>query len=368
MKQKLKAVLILLLCAGLWGSCAKELTLDTGETFVVVECVLTCDSIQHLNLSFTRPKAEKRANPVITEAIASLYDETNAETAGMFQYSGSDWTLPYSPIPGHDYRLEVDVAGYDLVTARVTMPDQVNIDSFMAGANNSNKYGEQFLGTVFRISSLPERTWISAIAYANKKYTIIEDICTDYPYVDDFNVTGALYEPVFLNYDRWNTGEYPGWYVCDVLSGRPLHRRYIRATHLQDEETKAEEEDIFTISGSFYVNCDINRAWELGRGVSTPLGTKGGILFESLSEDYDQYLIDAFHFKDLQSSTDMSTVYMRDNVRSNVEGGVGIFGAKTQCLVTWDMRHKDYDFYVPFLSLEQDSDLGAKTSTLSRGS
>ena len=73
-----------------------------------------------------------------------------------------------------------------------------------------------------------------------------------------------------------------------------------------------------------------------------PLGSKGGILFVSTSEDYDRYLQESIYYQQLQESDDMSSIYLRDNIFSNIVGGVGIFGAKTQCLEKWIMKDISY--------------------------
>jgi hypothetical protein len=48
----------------------------------------------------------------------------------------------------------------------------------------------------------------------------------------------------------------------------------------------------------------------------------------SVSDVYDDYLKTALIMEEMQSSSDMSTIYLRDNLPSNIQGGVGIFGCK----------------------------------------
>ena len=55
-------------------SCAREAFLDDGDNIVVVECILSCDSIQKLSLSLTRSKANNSGNMGISEAeLAKSY-------------------------------------------------------------------------------------------------------------------------------------------------------------------------------------------------------------------------------------------------------------------------------------------------------
>ena len=187
--SSLIAILSLILFS--FSSCSKEVTLDTGEEVVVVECILSCDSIQHLNLAYTHPKSQKAGTQVISEAQVTLFDETTNTSAGAFQFLNNSWTLSYSAIPLHTYRLDIDVPGHDHIFARQTMPDQVRIWSFLwsmwsnqVGVPISDiDYGLTFWGTVFYVTDLPERTWISAIAYNEEKGTssVVDEICTDFP-------------------------------------------------------------------------------------------------------------------------------------------------------------------------------------------
>ena len=94
--SSLIAILSLILFS--FSSCSKEVTLDTGEEVVVVECILSCDSIQHLNLAYTHPKSQKTDTQVISEAQVTLFDETANSTAGAFHFLNDSWTLSYSAI------------------------------------------------------------------------------------------------------------------------------------------------------------------------------------------------------------------------------------------------------------------------------
>ena len=327
----LSSILLLL------SSCSREVTLETGEDVVVVECILSCDSVQQLNLSFTHPKSQKVGNSMIAEAQATLFDETANVTAGSFQLSDDGWTLSYSAIPQHTYRLDIDVPGHSHISAKQTMPKQVKINSFIwsmwssqAGMSNLDfKYWENFWGTVFYVNDLPERTWISAISYSEAKgtYSVVDEICSDYPYIDNFNLKGDNYQPIHLEIDT--CGKTLSYLVCEGLEGQPLHNKYLR-TNMPQTEREEWGRYTFIICGSFFEQNNPKP--------DEPLGSKGGILFVSTSEDYDRYLQESIYYQQLQESDDMSSIYVRDNIFSNIEGGVGIFGAKTQCLEKWIMK------------------------------
>ena len=114
-------------------SCSQEVWMAEGKDCVVVECVLSCDSIQKLSLSYTRAKGDNSENKSITEAKAVLYDKTYANEVGTFKYIDGEWTIPYSAVPEHEYWLDIDIKGYDHISARQKMPKQVKVgDSFNA--------------------------------------------------------------------------------------------------------------------------------------------------------------------------------------------------------------------------------------------
>lgn len=326
----------LLLCAflQLLSSCAQDFSLDSGERTIVVECILSCDSIQTLKLFYSHAKDENTASVPITEAKLILFDETKDLAVGIFRNDGKDWVLDYAAEPEHSYRLDIDVKGHEHISAQQTMPKQAHIEGYvhMGGPFSSDsrfvKYGGDFYGTGFFASNLPAKTWICALTYDEKtgESHVVDEICTDYPYLDNFNLTGDVYAPYRI---MWETshGEYP-FDVCKYLMGFPLYRRYLRTNADLMNSDKAD--GIFIICGSFY---DCNNP-----DYAQPLGSKGGIFFTTVSDDYDRYLLEAIHYQQLQESSDMTTIYKRDNIFSNIKGGIGIFGAKTEYRSDWVMK------------------------------
>jgi hypothetical protein len=56
----------------------------------------------------------------------------------------------------------------------------------------------------------------------------------------------------------------------------------------------------------------------------------------SASEEYDRYLTDSFLFGQAGSSTDLADIFLRDNIYTNIQGAIGIFGAMVDRSVRWD--------------------------------
>lgn len=64
-------------------------------------------------------------------AREAFLDDGDNKEVGAFAYIDGEWTLSYSAVPEHEYRLDIDVKGYDHISARQKMPKQVKVgDSF----------------------------------------------------------------------------------------------------------------------------------------------------------------------------------------------------------------------------------------------
>ena len=322
-------------------SCVPELTLDPGEEpMVVVDCVLFDESPQTLRLFYSKPPSYSEMTPII-EAEVELIDKTAGKTVGLFShYEGREWELDYAAIPEHAYRLEIRVPGHDLVYAEDTMPalPEIRAVNWIAGiggvSSEYGKYGEHFHGTVYEISTLPPFTWMYALNYnpETNRHEIAEKICTDYPWVDSFNLTGEAYAP------KPEPRDYPFDYLepakCyPYLEGSALHWRFLRLK-TPDGFDERLSWPFFIISGSFRGEyySSVSSASRPGY----PGESQGYIVCSSLSESYDKYLREAMRLELMKESTDITSIYVRDNLYSNITGGIGIFGARTQQIRQWN--------------------------------
>lgn len=324
------------------ASCIRDTELDSGERpQVVVECILTNSPVQTLRLSFT--KGASREREPLTEADARLYDVSENKEAGVFLYSNADtWTLRYEPTPGHTYRLEVNVPGQDPVRAEQTMPENhVRAVYYwpVFGSIDKYEYNSSPL-IVYELVSLPDYTWIYAMCWDEMNGTrrIADNLCTDFPYVDNFNLTGDVYDPqvdtVFQYGLEFHYAKY--W----PLKGTSMHRKYLRIPHPEQVEKNwlilsGDMEGAFPYElneQSQPVNDGMIGQVEEGQGY---------IVFAAVSEDYDTYLMDAIRIQLLQESSDLSSIYLRENIYSNIQGGLGLFGARTEQKMIW-MNEKSF--------------------------
>ena len=342
---KFTAVMLTALMLAL-SSCVRDVIMDAEERpTVVVECILTNSAMQELHLNFTKGASKAEAEP-LTEAAATLIDLTSGMTVGEFDKASGDlWTLDYSPVSNHQYRLEVQVPGYDLIYAEDTMPESLNVYSFTWTENILHSWGPPApsfrnnsfcAGTIFSFESLPKYTLIYGMNYNTKtdRHEIADEIFTNLPVVDNFNITSDVYFPEIV---KWEEDLYVS---CDAvkslyadLKGVPKHKQYLllNKEELSDHLFQFMDQEAyggydFMVFGSFTGDWYWRHS-SMQQDFGKPLPTEGYLMFESLSDNYLAYIRDAIHFMQLKESTDMTTIYLRDNIYTNVVGGRGIFAA-----------------------------------------
>lgn len=304
------------------------------EPAVAVECILSEQPVQTLRLSFTKGAAMDEA-PALTEAEAVLIDLTEGKAAGRFEkQDDGTWALDYAAVPEHSYRLEVDVPGHETVWAEQTMPtDCLVISNFMNFYSSSTYDLSSLYGSTFLFNFASEIAWIRALNYNpdTGKREYAEYICTDASNVSDFNLAGITYDPPVSDTDVW--GNKRSAFLYPNLEGTPLHRKYIRLGKLSSDE------NIFsliylsgTLTGKYYHRENLMSTIPIDRA---PMDDEGIILIAYASDNYDNYLRDAVYMQQLSESSDLSAIYVRDNIFSNIHGGLGIFGAITETVVEW---------------------------------
>lgn len=344
--------LLALLCL-LPGGCIKDTTLDAGvERRVVVEFVLTEDSVQNLFLSFTRGPGESEA-PSVQEADIKLIDLTQkSEMTRFVKMSENQWSLDYAGLPGHRYRVEVKVKGSGTVWAEQQMPEKTEL--IRAGFSHSVSLPWYAgYGTFYFIDNVPDYLFIQGIKRDKEtgEFIPVEELCTDYPGVEEINATGKFYdgnpkwrtgtEKPFVYHDNPVDGMDGVWtYLFHNLIGKELHNGFLLISRVDDNHAGLDRlydfstaEGLysgkgFCISGSFYNST-------LKYDDAGNLDYDQYLVVSSLSKDYGQFLKDAYQLRKIHESDDLSTIYLRDNIYSNIQGGLGIFGAKASGLTVF---------------------------------
>ena len=356
-------------------SCVRDVVMDAKEKpQVVVICILTDDQDQKLQLFYTKGASQSEVLPV-TEATVTLFEKrwekNEYKEVGRFKRSqGREWILAYRAIPGWYYRLEVEVPGYGPIYAEQTMPEVAKVmargltpyQSILMSRGLHFPNGQAYEGNDFvpnaedfkslplgvkcyNVLDLPDPVWIWAMNYnpESGEHHIAEEICTECPFVDDFNTTGDSYVAP-------EQTDVPNPYVdgshvsklAPQLEGKPLHKRYLR---FPAKDLSEEKGWWFTLAGSMQgkYNCkDFYQYYYGDNGLARPLlPDEGYIEVSAVSKDFDDYLMDAHERQQIQQSSDLTTIYLRDNSYTNIVGGLGVFGARTVRRYQWS---GEYDY------------------------
>ena len=348
-------------------SCVRDVILDAGgKPVVVVECVLSNTDVQELRLNFTKGASKIEADP-LTEAVATLIDLTYKKDVGQFvKRDGDLWTLDYTPIQHHAYRLEVEVPGYDMIYAEDTMPRQVKCYYAMQRGNPSTglthydfafddwrimqtldsgvsqRYHDRtnnlnyLRGSVYLLYDVPHPFLIYGMNYnpVTEDYEIVKQLCTDHAAVSSSTLSGGTYVPPSI------IEELPRVQLHPYLEGTPLHNRYL----IFPKNSDAMQE-FFVLSGSF-------------AGAWSPQSyedyqedkPKGYLVFVSMSDNYKRYLDDAIRLQILNEPGDLTRIYVRDNIYSNINGGIGLFAATSEERGDWARIYMNLDAWEIFWS------------------
>ena len=341
MNRIVKAALVAVACWATAASCVKDVVMDAmEEPAVVVDCILTDEPVQTLHLVYTKG-ASREAAPDLPEATAVLTDLTEGKEAGRFaRTADGSWTLAYAAIPEHRYRLDVTVPGHEPIWAEQTMPEPPGVvvgwhRLGLFDERPSTSYTTSHAGYEFRFTQLRDPVWFYGMDYTDMDSPgeTTPYLCTNAPGVDQNNLAG---EGVLYRDEEFSGGHYL-WgqpnrvgfrTTCySVLDGQPLHKGYLRFPAVD-----TAPKDTFAVSGYFrgYIS-DIS---DFVHAEMRPAELR----YCSVSEDYDRFLQDGFHMKEIKNSTDLSSIFVRDNLFSNVQGALGIFGATVERVLEWEGR------------------------------
>lgn len=353
--------------------CLRETDLDPKtEPKVVVQCILAFpQEEQELYLCSSIAPGGDRGTP-IDEGTAILTDLTTGMEAGVFNPCGEGrWTLDYQVVPGHEYGLEVTVPGYSPIQAKTRVPDQYRVHyqhhalsgtywdgekgEFYSEGSDSNLYwsGTRFYADDFGTEAL----WVFSWNYdpLTGLISLGHKLGTTCPGVDPFNLTGEpMSSPELIKDFEYNKGVY----FFHMFSHSRYHQNYLRIP--DPGSCKWEETEYFSASHDkifkrrqltfFYVEGDLTEGYE---GVperveptsygelayedpaAEPLQRQSCMEMMTVSDEYDRYMKEIISYEQRQREGDLTVLYDRENIYSNITGGVGIFGARISYYLPW---------------------------------
>lgn len=360
------------------NGCVRDTTLDSGvERKLVVEFILDNEGPQDLYLSITRRPGETAA-PIVQDAEIKLRDLNTGYEGSFVREDDIHWTLDYLGIPGHRYRLEVNADGYDSISAEQEMPEREGL--VKTGYGNFFPFPVYIsYGYFFSVNYLPDYLMIRGIRKNREtgETSPVDYLCTDYPGLEEVNATERLYngnpkwrtetktgdwsyeyayhdEPVAGMDGRWT-------YMFPNLIGKALYKGSLLICKVDDNDARldrlydfkeyvTEDGDTkdakgFCVSGSFHEGIAYwdYQTKEYYDSDHNQIDYVEYLVYSALSKDYGRFVKDVYQLKKTHEADDLSTIYLRDNIYSNVKGGLGIFGAMTSGMFEFNAFHQELE-------------------------
>lgn len=307
MKRPIKYFLVLIiLIISLFNSCIEDIELgkNIGEEKVALSCILNNSDRQTLSLTWSKPIKGKSGwhHNEVEEATIRLYEE--GTDVGRFSKSGyGAWSLSFRPTPGKEYSIEADVPGYPhTIRAKTSMPKEGKITEPKSGTavlmeRSTAIYVCREATNPYWIFSL--KSSLTDLKYLTNRPKVEQDpdikmiypaIGTSHKDADRFNQSGNSIE-----FTKYGT--------------TPAYKQYIRV--IPNPEISSQKPYQFSVQIP-------------GRDFSF-------IVFRYASAEYDNYLKSIIEKKSFyENEYDFSYIFDEQEIFSNIENGLGIFGAYYQ--------------------------------------
>lgn len=346
MRKSLLNFLLTALLSVAFVSCVEPIDLDTGEdSQVVVNCILTEDDVQTLEMYYTSSTLDGERRPV---EDAEVILRRGYGEAGKFSYEGGGvWKCDHRPGYGSQYNLLIKT-GDKVITASTTFPDDVSVSCFGRrrdigeGRRKINYLMYSYELRIFdRTPECPpykgyeyhqaSRLWVfpkdMGWGEEYQKYIASSHFCTD-----DFNLTSLTVSdlPCFSAdsikaMPSW-LREQLGWYPLKLGDLR-MHQGFVRMDIPAGYSSGQTHEELLYSpiysDMSFALVRPFPTYWI---GYEGPYQEWGGLYdVYILSDEADQYFKDVYR-KHLNKDNFLFE-YDTENIYTNVTGGVGLFGA-----------------------------------------
>ena len=276
-------------CLIVFNSCVSDLPFDNmADSIPVINCLLTNnDSIQRLSLTQSIKTGEKLRFKEITDATIVL--SVGDSMVGQFiRKSYDNWQLKYIPIEGKIYNLKVILTDGKVLTATTTMPTQ-NYIVQNAGIDKypSKNFIQQTMNFPCWIWVIKSDSLIQPYSLPNSNDMIKDEFGTDHILADKFNMDGNLLDFI-------------------PTADTPKFRFYVRI----ESDTVVKNGIQFKVQSNY--------------------GFHTYICFRTSSSEYDKYLKSTLQKILMRMDpSDPSIWFDESNIYSNINNGMGIFGAYT---------------------------------------
>lgn len=287
--SKCKSFLILLLLSLCTGGCieAVDISPEPGKK-IVVNCLLDNSEVQTLHLTYVSSFEDTYYKEVEVASI-SLFEE-GVEVGVFTKEDFSAWQLKYRPKPGKKYEIRVEIPGEPTISASTSFPFEPPIVANRGKDVDGRRYFEKKSGTpIFWIFALKNpKTNHRQLPIIESHYKLIAEIGTDYKSVDPFNKRPPSDSPdattnLQLGYLR-------------MLPNKRVNQFYVE---------------------KWLYHCVV--------------------VFRAVSDEYDQYLKSSVSKMLVYNSFNDPTQWLDESeIYSNINNGVGVFGAYNDRIFAYD--------------------------------
>lgn len=255
---------------------------------VVANCILQDTDTQTLTLVYSKSSDGGLYYEPIQEAEIKLF-ENDTLVGEFFKVGSRTWEINFRPEFGASYQLEILIPDWEDIHASTTMPtaplvELVNSEHYIKRFYQATQQYPQWL---FVLNSTFDERWENFFEtpQINSSDRLLADIATNHPSVDGFNQRGNLSD------------------IIGSASSLPAYLFYIRLSPIIEPTT-------FDVEANYYSTCFV--------------------VFRNSSPEYDQYFKTSFQKMLIyEDEDDPGTWFDESVVYSNIENGIGIFGAYT---------------------------------------
>lgn len=321
---------------------------------VVVYCVLTRDEYQTLKLSYAHGKSNT-SGEIIKDAKIDLLRKRDAVAHFFFDDSLQVWRAHYKAEFKNNYTLVGTINEKESFSATTSFPPELSLYMQSTSKDHVIQGYSYVVQEEIRVNPKLISRFLNEVScniwiFPNKeRYRFnSSDFVTDHPGVDPSNMSNRVFSsfPLFNNQDTLSSmnsmsniypvSQYYMWPSRYYSARTPVYKGYLHIHHPggfdngltleQRMESPLDSSYCFSICPDL---CSVQ---------ADPLWNR--IAFQHpfltchfVSDEYDKYLSDIYQKERDQES--FLSLYDPVNIYTNINGGVGIFGAEWVSSKTW---------------------------------
>lgn len=291
------------------SSCTEILDLDPDQRFVVVHGILVNEPQQTILLHYSSYLSDNYQEPINVGQV--FVEEENDDSSKGVTYTFTPkgdgrWVADFTPQVDKKYNLIVKIPGEKEITASTVFPTNENL-LFLQMEED---------GYTFHTRYIPLYLWVYGMDYnaGTGQFNMPEYIYgNDYfESADEFNCSHVTIQNC-AELQNTTTAKF----TPDALL-RYGYVRYVFGVQVDQPPLFVTSKVVLNVLPAFRI-CE--------NGFPHP---ESKVIFDSVSPEYDQYIksVISLKIKEInESNQDFSSLYDYEQAASNIQNGVGVFGA-----------------------------------------